>query len=43
VAVDGGVPRLARFGFGPHPAPDDWPRIPLADLLDAGAAELRRG
>lgn len=35
--------RLASFRTGPHPAPDDWPRIPLPDLLDAGAAQLREG
>jgi hypothetical protein len=43
VAVEGGLPRLSSFRFGPHPAPDDWPRIPLADLLEAGAAALRPG
>ena len=43
VDVQGGQLRLSPFRFGPHPAPEDWPRIPLADLLDAGAAELREG
>jgi len=41
VAVDQGRPTLARIRFGPHPAPDDWPRLPLRDLLAAAAHDLR--
>ena len=43
VAARHAVLRVAQFRTGPHPAPGDWPRIPLPDLLDAAAAELRRG
>ena len=43
IALDDTRLRLASFRLGPHPAPDDWPRIPLAELLRAAAADLRRG
>ena len=43
VAVEEGRLRLSVFRFGPHPAPDDWPRVPLRDLLGAAATGLRRG
>jgi hypothetical protein len=42
VAVEGGRLRLSLFRFGPHPAPDDWPRVPLPELLRPAAEELRR-
>ena len=39
VAVEDGRPRLT-VRFGPHPAPEEWPRIPLAALLDHAVAQL---
>lgn len=43
VTVEDGRLRLSGFRFGAHPAPDDWPRIPLPDLLGVAARELRKG
>jgi hypothetical protein len=32
--------RLSSFHFGPYPAPEDWPRRPLTDLLAFARADL---
>ena len=32
---------VSTFGYGPEPAPNDWPRVSLADLLDFAEDDLR--
>jgi hypothetical protein len=33
--------QVASFSYGPSPAPEEWPRVPLADLMMFAALDLR--